>query len=365
MSSARRRSRNSIGAKPLSKDRVTSREVAELAGVSVSAVSRVFTQGASASPATREKVLNATRALGYQPNLLARSLITKRTDLIGLVSNNFNNPAFMEIFDLFTQRLQHHGLKPLLVNLTNGVAPGNAMEMLLQYSVDGVIVASSELHRYFAKACLEARLPFVQAFGRPIGNLPINTIAADNIQGGLVAGDLLCARGYRRVAFLGGPRSATSTEDRLRGFRSRLLKDELRPVAEVFGSSFSYETGKVLMTELLSGARPDAIFCGDDVLAMGAIDACREAELAVPADIGILGFDDIALASWSAYHLTTVRQPIAEIIIAAVEMVLSVIDQPQRTPERRVFACEPIVRATLRATPAAEADLPGGKRAYA
>src|SRR3954454_17330447 len=215
--SARSRARGSPSARPLLKQRVTAREVAELAGVSVSAVSRVFTEGASASPATRKKVLSATRALGYQPNRLARSLITRRTDLIGLVCNNFNNPAFMEIFDLFTRRLQQHGLKPLLVNLTGELAPSSAMEMLLQYRVDGVIVASSSLHRYFARACVEARLPFIQAFGRPVGKLPVSIVAADNVEGGFVAGSLLRARDYRRVAFLGGPLEATSTEDRLRG----------------------------------------------------------------------------------------------------------------------------------------------------
>src|SRR5438045_948419 len=196
--------------------RATAREVAELAGVSISAVSRVFTKGASVSAATRGKVLDASRSLGYQPNLLARSLMTRRTELIGLISNNFDNPAFMEIFDLFTRRLQQHGLRPLLVNLSDGVPPNGALEMLLQYSVDGVIVASSPLHREFAEACAEAHLPLVQAFGRPLGRVAINAVGADNVQGGRVAAELLCERGYRQVAYLGGPRTAPSTEDRLK-----------------------------------------------------------------------------------------------------------------------------------------------------
>src|SRR5215471_2647586 len=110
-----------------SERRTTAKEVAEAAGVSISAVSRTFTKGASVSPATREKVLAATRALGYQPNMLARALMTKRTELIGLISNNFDNPAFMEIFDLFTRRLQQRGRRPLLVNLTDGAPPGGAL----------------------------------------------------------------------------------------------------------------------------------------------------------------------------------------------------------------------------------------------
>src|SRR5438105_7693643 len=139
--------------------RATAREVAELAGVSISAVSRTFTEGASVSAATRSKVLDASRSLGYQPNLLARGLMTRRTELIGLISNDFDNPAFMEIFDLFTRRLPPRGRRPLLATLTDGAPPGGALEMLLQYSVDGVIVASSPLHRELAAACVAAHLP--------------------------------------------------------------------------------------------------------------------------------------------------------------------------------------------------------------
>ena len=127
--------------------RTTAKEVAEAAGVSISAVSRTFTKGASVSPATREKVLAATPQLGYQPNLLARALMTKRTELIGLISNNFDNPAFMEIFDLFTCQLQQRGRRPLLVNLSGGMESAAALDLLLQYNVDGVIIASSTLPR--------------------------------------------------------------------------------------------------------------------------------------------------------------------------------------------------------------------------
>ena len=329
--------------------RVTAREVAELAGVSISAVSRVFTKGASVSETMRTRVLDATRSLGYQPNLLARSLMTRRTELIGLISNNFDNPAHMEIFDLFTRRLQQHGLRPILVNLTEGIPPNGALEVLQQYSVDGVIVASSPLHREFAAAYAKAPIPVVQAFGSPARRVAISAVSADNVQGGRVAADLLCERGYRRVAFLGGPEGAPSTTDRLKGFRRRLLAQGLYPVVEMFGPSFSHATGGALMQRLLrDGHDVDAVFCGDDIIAMGAIDACRDEGVSVPGDIGIVGFDDMPMASWSAYNLTTVRQPIADIIVTAVEFILSIIAEPGRLPTSRLFPCEPVVRGTLR-----------------
>lgn len=337
-----------IRARSSSQCRVIARDVANFAGVSTSAVSRTFTKGASVSRDTRTKVVDAARVLGYQPNVLARSLTTKRTELIGLISNNFENPLFLEIFDHFTRRLQQRGLRPLLVNLTEGEPPDGALNMLLQYSVDGVIIASSSLHRKLLKACAVARLPAVQAFGRPGGRTRTNVVAADNVQGGRAAAELFCERGYRRVAFLGGPIGATSTEDRRRGFRERLLEEGLLPIVEVYGKSFSYGAGRVLMRRLIQSGGIDGVFCGDDILAIGAIDTCRELGMSVPRDIGIVGFDDMPMASWRAYNLTTIRQPVADIIGAAIELIISIVDEPSRAADAKLFACETVIRDTLR-----------------
>ena len=145
---------------------VTLKDVAERAGVSRSAVSRTYTEGASVSEKTRAKVEKAANALGYSPNALASSLTTGRTKLIGLVSNNFHNPIFLEVFDLFTKGLQARGLRPLLVNLTDEVNPENSIRMLRAYSVDGVIVASSTLPATFAEGFKDAGVPVVHSFGR-------------------------------------------------------------------------------------------------------------------------------------------------------------------------------------------------------
>jgi DNA-binding LacI/PurR family transcriptional regulator len=334
---------------PIAERRVTAKEVAELAGVSVSAVSRTFTAGASVSPHTREKVLAATQSLGYQPNALARSLMTGRTELIALISNNFDNPLFMEIFDLFTRRLQRHGRRPLLANLSGGARTDVALEMLLKYSVDGVIVASSTLPARFTEQCAEAGMPVVQAFGRP-GRLGSgNVVGCDNLQGGRLAGEMLRQRGYRNVAFLGGPQGATSTEDRLRGLRDSLAVGDLAPCAVVYGHSYCHEAGFTLMKQLLRNGGIDAVFCGDDVLAMGAIDACRDAGVAVPRDIGVIGFNNMAMAAWPAYNLTTIHQPVADIIVTAVELLLGIIDQVPHTTDARLFECSAVERGTLKA----------------
>lgn len=328
--------------------RVTARQVANRAGVSISAVSRAFTPGASVSPDMRRIVMEAAEALGYQPNLMARSLMTGRTDLIGLVSNNFDNPAFMEIFDLFTRRLQDHGLKPLLVNLSGRSDPEQAVAMLQQYNVDGVIVASSTVSPAFIEGCVAAGIPVVHAFGKPAVDTPVQIVAADNVQGGRLAARTLLDHGYRKVAFLGGPRSATSTIDRLHGFREGLGAAHTTPVSEVFADSYAHDEGRRLMRGLLAGGGIDAVFCGDDILAIGAMDACREAGRPVPDAMGVLGFNDIAMASWAAYDLSTIRQPIAAIIVAAVEQAITRAAEPDTRPETKNFPCEIILRGTLR-----------------
>ncbi len=327
---------------------VTAREVADRAGVSISAVSRAFTNGASVAPATRSKILKSARALGYQPNVMARSLMTGRTELIGLVSNNFDNPAFMEIFDLFTRRLQDLGLRPLLANLSGDSDPQKAIAMLRQYKVDGVIIASSTVSPAFIEGCLAAKMPLVHAFGKSTRKPSGYVVGADNLQGGRLAGQILLEHGYRKVAFLGGPRSASSTADRLQGFRARLKENGLTPVKEVFADRYSHESGQQVMRQLLAERHIEAVFCGDDILAMGALDACKVSSRSVPKDIGILGFNDIAMASWAAYDLSTIRQPIAEIIVAAVDLSIKLVSDQHLTPQAKLFACEPALRSTLR-----------------
>lgn len=328
--------------------RLTAREVAERAGVSISAVSRTFTTGASVSPATRERVLLVARELGYRPNLMAQSLMTGRTNLIGLVSNNFDNPAFMEIFDLFTRRLQGRGFRPLLANLSAAAEPSTALDMLQQYNVDGVIVASSTLPASFIAGCKAAGLPLVHAFGRVQKPDDVTVAGVDNASGGRLAGETLVARGYRRIAFLGGPTTASSTVDRLAGLATALRKHGLEPVRSVFGHAYSHEAGQAMMNELLRAGGFDAVFCGDDILAMGALDACVEAGVRVPRQIGILGFNDIAMSAWPSYRLTTIRQPIGDIINTAVDMITTMVESGTRSVASRRFRCALVERSTLR-----------------
>jgi DNA-binding LacI/PurR family transcriptional regulator len=328
---------------------VTLKEVAERAGVSRSAVSRTFTQGASVSEKTRKKVERAADELGYRPNALASSLTTGRTKLIGLISNNFHNPLFLEVFDLFTRSLQDRGLRPLLVNLTDETDPANSLRLLRQYSVDGVIVASSTLSPEFSLAFQKARIPVVHSFGKFAYAPRVHVVGIDNVECGRMAARTLIARGYRRIAFLGGPAKATSTIDRRRGFFEVSDAQPDVTATESYATAYSFDAGRAEMLGLLPSHPAEAYFCGDDVLSLGAMSAIHETGLHVPHDIGIIGLNDMEMARWQSNNLTTIRQPIREIIDASIEIVTAMLDYPERHPEARLFACEIIERGTLRA----------------
>lgn len=330
---------------------VTLKDVAERAGVSRSAVSRTFTEGASVSFKTRAKVEKAADELGYSPNVLARSLTTRRTSLIGLVSSNFKNPMFLEIFDLFTDCLQKRGLRPLIVNLSKETEPQNTITMLRQYSVDGVIIASSTLPPKFVHDFKSAKVPLVHSFGRYSRASGVDVIGIDNVACGRMAAETLVRLGYRRIGFMGGPRLATTTVDRHKGFVRELEKHAGIDVSVSYCDNYSFEHGRREMQRLLRDGPAEAYFCGDDVLSIGALSAIEEAGLSVPDDVGLIGFNDMAMSSWQNIDLTTVHQPLTDIIEASVDRIVEIIAEPDLKPRAELFPCRIIERGTLRAAP--------------
>jgi DNA-binding LacI/PurR family transcriptional regulator len=328
----------------------TLKEVALRAGVSRPAVSRTFTDGASVSGKMRRKVEKAADELGYSPNFLARSLNTGRTKLIGLVSNNFHNPIFLEVFDQFTRQLQDSGLRPLLVNLSDEDSAENSVQMLRQYSVDGVIVASSTLPPEFSKAFRDAGVPVVNSFGRHSSAPQVHVVGIDNAECGRLAARTLVERGYKTIGFMGGPELATSTQDRLAGVRDVLRDHPEITFSYSYADDYSFPAGRREMQRLLAnGPRAEAYFCGDDVLSIGALSAITDAGLNVPNDIGIIGLNDMEMAGWENINLTTIHQPVPQIIKSSVELIVAMLDDPDRFPEARLFPCTLIERGTLRA----------------
>jgi DNA-binding LacI/PurR family transcriptional regulator len=296
----------------------------------------------------RKKVEAAARELGYHPNALASSLTTGRTKLIGLISDNFHNPFFLKAFDVFTSGLQERGLRPLLVNLSSMPDPEDAVQMLRQYSVDGVIVASSTVPPSFAPLFHEAKIPAVFAFARYRGSTHSNVVGIDNEFAGAYAARLLVERGYKNIGFLGGPKTAVSTNDRLKGFSDQM--DELGlKFRHSFSAEYSFDAGRDEMLNLIkAGDLPEVFFGADDIISIGALSALQSQGYRVPDDIGILGLNDLEMAGWDNINLTTIRQPIEEIAAASVDLMVGLLDDPARAAEARLFPCTLIERGSLK-----------------
>ncbi|MEM1288883.1 MAG: LacI family DNA-binding transcriptional regulator [Pseudomonadota bacterium] len=326
---------------------VTLKDVADRAGVSRSAVSRTFTDGASVSARMREKVERIANEMGYQPNALASGLTTGRTKLIGLISNNFHNPIFLQVFDLFTRGLQERGLRPLLVNLSNEIDPLKSVRMVQQYSVDGVIVASSTLSPDFARAFKAAGIPVVHSFGRYTNTPKVHVVGIDNIECGRMAARELISCGYRQVGFLGGPADATSTQDRFKGFREELAAHPTIELRHSFAPAYSFDAGRAEMLRLVAEGLAEAYFCGDDVLTIGALSALQSAGKRVPDEIGLIGLNDMEMAGWENINLTTIHQPIQKIVNASLELVVSELHEPEPMPIAQLFTCHVVRRGTL------------------
>lgn len=323
---------------------VTLKEVAIRAGVSRSAVSRTFTDGASVSAKTRAKVEKAAVELGYSPNALASSLTTGRTKLIGLVSNNFHNPLFLEVFDLFTRGLQDRGLRPLLVNLSDETDPANSLRMLRQYSVDGVIVVSSTLPTRFSRAFHEAGLPVVHCFARTTGAPEVHVTGIDDIAAGALAARTLRDRGYGRLGFLGGPPGTSATRDREAGFRRIAGPD----APAIHAAAYSHAAGRAALISSGLLDRVDGWFGADDILSIGALSALRASGLRVPRDVGLIGVNDLDMAGWPEIGLSTLHMPLPQIIAAAIDQITALMQDPARLPEARLFGVHLVERETLR-----------------
>jgi DNA-binding LacI/PurR family transcriptional regulator len=242
-------------------------------------------------------------------------------------------------------------LRPLLVNLSDETDPATSVRMLRQYSVDGVIVASSTLPPSFARAFADAGVPVVHSFGRPSATTDVHVVGIDNVECGRIAARSLVARGYRRLAFLGGPETATSTQDRLAGFLEETARHAGLDVSYSFATAYSFDAGRAEMQHLMPTGLAEVYFCGDDVLSIGAMSVLDDAGLNVPDDVGIIGLNDMEMARWENINLTTIRQPVSEIINSSIELVVATLEKPGGFPEARLFPCQVVERGTLRPMP--------------
>ena len=327
---------------------ISSIEVARLAGVSQAAVSRVYTPGASVSDEMRERVLVAAKQLGYRPNAIARSLTQRSTHMIGLVMVHFMNPFYARLLQEFTAKLQALGYWTLLLNIAHGDELEKALPMALQYQVDGIIITSATLSSRMADECAQYGTPVV-LFNRYSLDSDVNAVCCDSVRGGRLVADALVDTGHQRFAYIAGEAGSSTNQDRERGFTIR-LRERGHDIAFAEQADYSYESGYSAAKRLLERPdRPDAIFCANDMMAMAALDVARsDFGIRVPDELSVVGFDDIQMACWPKYDLTTVRQPVERMVDATIELLLSAIDNPDGERILRMIPPTLAVRTSAR-----------------
>ena len=330
-------------------EKVTSAEVARLAGVSQSAVSRVFTPGASVSAKTMEKVRAAAEELGYRPNVLARSLITGRTRIIGLVVAYLENQFYPMALELLSRALQARGYHILVFmaeNSTERVA--QVMSELLDYQVDGIITASVAMSNDLTTRCDGAGIPVVM-FNRGQDDARLSEVTSDNVNGARRAAEFLINGGHKRIAHVMGWQGSSTGRDRAEGFKQAMQAAGLQPFDMVDGT-YSREKAAAVTRELCQGPeRPDAIFVGNDHMAFAVMDTLRhELGLRVPQDVSVVGYDDVPMAAWPAYGLTTIRQPVNRMVEATVAALLNQIEGGSSAPTKVKINGPLMVRTSAR-----------------
>ena len=307
--------------------KITSVEVAKLAGVSQSAVSRVFTPGASVSERTKEKIHSAAAKLGYRPNVLARSLITGRSRIIGLVVAYLDNYFYPEAVELLSNALQKKGYH-VLVFMASKTA-GNiddVFEEMLDYQVDGVIAASVAMSSELAVRCNAAGVPVV-LFNRAQDDERLSAVTSDNIDGGQKVAKFLIAGGHKRLGYIAGWEGASTQRDREVGFIEEMKKHGRSLFARELGNFNTGEARKAARKMFTAKEIPDAVFVANDHMAFIAMDVIRfELGLKIPEQVSVVGYDDVPVASWSAYDLTTVRQAANQMVTETVSFLLERID---------------------------------------
>ena len=321
----------------------TSLDVARRAGVSQSAVSRAFTPGASVAPATRARVLAAAAELGYRPNALARSLITGRSRLIGLVVAYLDNQYYPIALERLSNALQARGYHVLIFMTSQSAANvDDVLAEILDHQVAGIVMASVAMSSDLARRCDEAGVPVV-LFNRTQDDPRLSAVASDNRDGGRRLGALLAAGPWRRIGYIAGWEGASTQRDREAGFREGLAAGGKALAARTVGD-YDFARARDAARRMFARCdRPDAVFVANDHMAIAAMDVIRfELGLRAPEDVAVVSYDDVPQAAWPAYSITTIRQPTDAMVAATVDALMARIEQGDPTP-RRVALRGPLI----------------------
>lgn len=329
--------------------RVSMAEVAREAGVSVASVSYALNDQPGVGPELRARILEVAARLGFRPDRLARGLRQGRLHVVGLLVPDIANPFYPEIANGVIERARDDGYD-VVVAQRSPEAPGSrdAVQTLLDLRVDGLVFTDlvtndKELLRDLGRE----QVPVVQAV-RAVKGVAADFVGIDDLAGGREIAAHLLGLGHRRIAVLSGPLNSSASHNRLRGYRQAFADAKVELPSELLREcELTYESGYDRLTQLAGeGASFSAVLAGNDVIAVGVIDALYDLGRSVPDEVSVAGYDDIAWARSKMFGLTTVRQPRAELGREAMRLLAERIERPGARPRRVLLGHELIVRET-------------------
>lgn len=336
------------------KEAITSQHVARKAGVSQSAVSRVFSPGASASAEMTAKVQQAANELGYRPNILARSLITGKSKIIGVVVAYLENQFYPQALEKLSLALQQQGFHVLVFMAT--MTDDNVdqlLDELLDYQVEGIIMASASMSSDLARRCRKSGVPVV-LFNRRQDDETLSAVTSNNILGGRKVAQFLIAGNHQRIAHIAGWEGASTQRDRELGFITELQQQGV-PLFNREVGNYHFESAQQAARAMFSPENtkgrptPDAVFVGNDHMALAVMECIRdEFGLRVPEDVSIVGYDDVDLASWPSFSLTTIRQPLNRMVSETVNTLVNNINDSASASSRIEIDGDLIIRNSAR-----------------
>ncbi len=329
-------------------DRVTMSDVAREAGVSLMTVSRVVNDKGEISPATRQRVLEIIERLGYRPSGIARGLATRHTSTLGLVIPDVANPFFAEVARSAEHVAYAEGYNVFLCNTEEDAQRELAvLESLEEKRVDGVLLCSSRLDDNELQEAV-ARHPAAVLINRRLAGNVVGRVLVDDEAGGQEAVQHLLQAGHRAVGFLAGPPASHSGQQRAKGYRAALAAAGLPDTPAWVRHCSPMVAGGLTATRQLLLDHPEltALFCYNDLVAVGALQACAELGRAVPTDLAIVGFDDIPLAALVTPPLTTCRVPRHELGSQAMRLLLDRINGCTEECQEIVLRPTLVVRAS-------------------
>lgn len=331
-------------------------DVAKEAGVSIATVSKVINGKGKISEETRELVIAIMERLDYQPSVIASALAGKKTFTLGLLVPDISNPFFAEIARAIEDQGQRHGYSVVMCSTDNkDEKVERYIALLLQKSVDGIIIATGIDQKHILEQLLSKRIPVV-LLARDMPLVAVNTVVVDDFVGGSLAASHLLELGHQRIAILGENPKVFSSRERIRGFR-QTMEDRHVPFREDWlrYGDYKMEDGKLRALQLLQAEdRPTAIFACNDMLAVGALQAAKETGTRVPGELSIVSFDNTILAMVTDPPLTTIAQPMEYMGKMVVDLIVDELSGENGIRQRTVLRPELLIRAST-------APLPGSR----